>query len=296
MQDLNSWRKAGRIAAEALEYGRGLVRNGANIREVCDRIDARIVGLGARPAWPTQVGLDHVAAHATPDAGDDAVFDGNVVCLDVGAHVDGCIGDNATSIDLSGSHADLLKASAEALENAIKTVRIGVTLGEIGRVIQETIESHGFVPVRNLSGHGIAPWVIHDAPSIPNHDTKDQTTLRGDQVIAIEPFATTGAGSIHEVGPGNIVSVVQDRPLRSPHAREVLAYARRTYRSLPFASRWIADEFGPLKARVALAEMRRSGVLHAYPPLVERRKGLVAVFEKSMHVGETVEVLTKAGA
>jgi methionyl aminopeptidase len=122
VENLAAWRKAGRIAAQALEHGRGLIRNGANIREVCDKIDAKIMALGARPAWPTQVALDHVAAHATPDPGDDAVFEDNLVCLDVGAHVDGCIGDNATSIDLSGKHTDLLRASEEALQNAIKTV------------------------------------------------------------------------------------------------------------------------------------------------------------------------------
>lgn len=293
MQDLQTWRRAGRIAAQALEHGRGLIKNGANIREVCDQIDAKIVALGARPAWPSQVGLDHVAAHATPDAGDDAVFDDNLVCLDVGAHIDGCIGDNATTIDLSGKHADLLRASEEALHNAIKTVAIGVTTGEIGQVIQETIASHGFVPVRNLSGHGIAPWVIHDEPSIPNFATGDQTVLTGDQVIAIEPFVTNGMGMIQEYGRGNIYAVLQDRPVRSPLTREVLAYVRHTYRTLPFASRWITAEFGPAKTKLALQDMLRAGILHAYPPLVEKRNGMVAVFEKSMYVGEKVEVLTR---
>jgi methionyl aminopeptidase len=293
VQDLDTWRKAGKVAAEALAFGRGLVKDGANIREVCDRIDAKIVELGARPAWPSQVGLDHVAAHATPDAGDDAVFDGNVVCLDVGAHIDGCIGDNAATVDLSGQHAELLKASEEALENAIRAVGVGVALGEIGRVIEETIASHGLQPVRNLSGHGISRWVIHDAPTIPNHDTKDKTVLKGDQVIAIEPFVTDGAGSIQEHGRGNIFAVAGDRPIRSPAAREVLAFAKRTYRGLPFTSRWIAAEFGAGKARLALAELLRNGNLHAHPPLAERSKGMVAVFEKSMYVGEKVEVLTR---
>ena len=292
VENLAAWRKAGRIAAQALEHGRGLIRNGANIREVCDKIDAKIVALGARPAWPTQVALDHVAAHATPDPGDDALFEDNLVCLDVGAHVDGCIGDNATSIDLSGKHTDLLRASEEALQNAIKTVRIGVPLGDIGRVIQDTIEQHGLLPVRNLSGHGISRWVIHDDPSISNVDTKDKRVLEGDQIIAIEPFATNGVGRIHEAGPANIFALAAERPLRSPAAREVLAFVKETYRTLPFASRWLVAEFGPLKTRMALAEMMRNGVLHAHPPLVE--KGLVAVFEKTLYVGDKVDVLTVA--
>lgn len=294
MQDLDTWRKAGRIAAQALDYGRGLIRNGANIRETCDAIDAKVVELGARPAWPSQVGLDHVAAHATPDPGEDAVFDGNVVCLDVGAHIDGCIGDNATTVDLSGKHADLLRASEEALDNAIKAVGAGVAVGDIGQVIQDTITSHGFLPVRNLAGHGVSRWVIHDKPSIPNHGNGDRRTLQEGEVIAIEPFATEGGvGSIQSGGPANIFALVGDRPMRSPQARDVLAFVKRNYQGLPFTTRWLAAEFGVARTRIALGDLARAGILQAHAPLVEKGKGMVAVFEKTMLVGDKADVLTK---
>jgi len=295
MQDLDKWRKAGRIAAEALEYGKGLIRDGANIREVCDRIDAKVVALGAKPAWPTQVGLDHVAAHFTPDPGDDAVFAGNVVCLDVGAHVDGCIGDNALTVDLSGQHADLLRASREALDNAIRLVRPGVAVGEIGRAIQETIESHGLQTVRNLSGHGISRWVIHDEPSVPNYANKDATTLVEGEVIAIEPFVSDGRGAIHEAGRGNLFAVAADRPLRTPQARQILAFIQKEYGPLPFTTRWLTPRFGAGRTRLALAEMSRAGILQSHPPLAEPPGHHVAVFERTMRVGEAADVLTATG-
>ncbi len=293
MEDLDKWRKAGKIAAEALEYGRQLIKNGAVIREVCDKIDQKIIDLGAKPAWPSQMGLDAVAAHSTPSDDDNSVFDNNLVCLDVGAHIDGCVGDNATSVDLSGKYKDILKASEEALNNAIKVVKIGATLGEIGRVIQETIEKHGLVPVRNLSGHGISPWVIHDAPSIPNFDTKDDRALQGDQIIAIEPFATNGAGMIYEAEQANLFSLVGKRPVRSAYAREILQFIETNYNTLPFTKRWLVKQFGLGKTNLALNEMLRLGMLHPYPPLIEKNKGMVAVFEKTLYVGDKVEILTK---
>ncbi len=293
MEDLDKWRKAGRISAEALEYGRNLIKNGAIIREVCDKIDQKIIDLGAKPAWPSQIGLDAVAAHSTPSEDDNSVFDNNLVCLDVGAHIDGCVGDNATSVDLSGKFSDILKASEEALKNAIKIVKIGATLSEIGRVIQETIESFGLVPVRNLSGHGISPWVIHDAPSIPNFDTKDTRALQGDQIIAIEPFATNGAGMIYEAEQANLFSLVGKKPVRSPYAREILQFIEVNYNTLPFTKRWLVKQFGLGKTNLALNEMLRLGMLHAYPPLIEKNKGMVAVFEKTLYVGDKVEILTK---
>ena len=294
MENLDKWRKAGKIAAQALEYGRGLIKNGSSVREACDKIDAKIIALGAKPAWPTQVGLDHVAAHWTSDHDDDLVFDNNLVCLDVGAHIEGCIGDTATSVDLSGKYSDIIKASENALKNAIKVVQIGATLGEIGRAIQDSIEGYGLLPVRNLSGHGISPWVIHDTPSIPNYDTKDARTLKGDQIIAIEPFATNGAGMIFESDQANIFSLTKPKPVRSPFAREVMKYIQEQYNTLPFASRWIVAKFGAGKTNLALNELLRNGILHGYPPLVEKNKGMVAVFEKTLYVGDKVEILTKS--
>lgn len=289
---LAEWRKAGKIAAEALEYGRSLIKNGAKIREVCDKIDNKIIALGALPAWPSQVGIDAVAAHYTPDPDDEAVFDNNVVCLDVGARVDGFVGDNALTVDLSGKYSDLLKASDEALKNAIKTLGVGVSLGAIGKVIQETIESYNFQPVKNLCGHGIAEFTIHDKPSIPNYNTGDKRTLQGNQIIAIEPFATDGAGMIYEADYGNIFALVNKKPVRSPIARDVLAFIEDNYGPFPFTTRWLTTQFGA-KANFGLTELMRQGLLHAHPPLIEKNKGMVSVFEKTMFVGDKVEILTK---
>jgi len=293
MENLDHWRKAGKIAAQALDYGRTLIKNGAIIREVCDKIDAKIIQLGALPAWPTQVGLDAVAAHSTPDFDDNTVFDNNLVCLDVGAHIEGCVGDNALSVDLSGKYDAHINAADNALKAAIKVVRIGATLGEIGNAIQEAIQNEGLVPVRNLCGHGISPYIIHDKPSIPNYDTKDTRTLTADQIIAIEPFATNGAGMIAEAEQANIFSVTNPKPVRSPYAREVLKFCLDNYKNLPFTHRWLVAKFGQGKTNLALNELLRNNILHPYPPLVEKGKGMVAVFEKTLYVGDKVEVLTK---
>ena len=169
----DKYRKAGKIAAEALEFAKTLVKKGVSLSEVCDKTDAKIKELGGECAFPTQMSLNDTAAHFCPD--DDSVkFSDQVVSIDVGVHVDGFIGDNALSIDLSGENEDLIKASKEALDNAIKIIKPGVKLGEIGKVIQDTITSHGFSPVRNLSGHGLAEYNVHTKPNIPNYDNGDE--------------------------------------------------------------------------------------------------------------------------
>ncbi len=292
IEDIDKWRKAGEITAKAIEYGRNLIKSGANIREVCDLIDQKIIELGAKPAWPTQVGLNHVAAHYTPDADDTSVFNDELVCLDVGAHVDGFVGDTACTVDLSGKYSDLVNAAKEALEAAKKIVQIGTPLSELGKTIQEVITSHGFSPIKNLSGHGISRWVIHDSPSVPNFNTKEKDVLKQGQIIAIEPFATTGVGFVEEIERSNIFSLVDKRPVRSMFAREVMNFVEWEYESLPFTTRWLAKKFGAGKTNIAIKELLANGSLHSHPPLVERNKGMVAVWENTLLVDDKVEVLT----
>lgn len=290
---MDQWDEAGRIAKEALDYGKTLIKKGASMRDVCDQIDQKIIELGALPAWPTQIGNDHVAAHFTPEPEDTSVFNKELVCLDVGANLNGFIGDNACTIDLSGKHEKLILASKEALDEAIKLCVPGTKIGLIGKKIQEVITKYGFAPVKNLSGHGLSEWIIHDKPSIPNYDNGSQVELKDGQIIAIEPFATTGVGLIEEAGQTNIFALEEIKPVRSPFAREVLQYIQNNYKNLPFTTRWLVEKFGKGKTNLALKELCLNGLLTQHPALVEKSKGLVSVWEHTIRVGQTPEVLTK---
>ena len=291
-EDLEKWKQAGHIAAQALEYGRLLIKPGAKIRDVCDAVDKKIIELGAKPAWPTQVGCDEIAAHQTPDPDDDAIFENQVICLDVGAHVDGFVGDNAVSVDLSGKYSDLVKASKEALDTAIKMLAPGVEILSIGKAIQEVITSHGFSPVKNLTGHGISRWVIHDKPSMPNYAT-GTGVLKAGQIIAIEPFATNGKGLIEEAEQSNLFALGEKKPVRSPFAREIQQFVEKEYGPLPFTTRWLTPKFGKGKVSLALRELLQVGSLRSYPPLVEQARGMVTVCEKTMLIGENTIILTQ---
>ncbi len=293
MENLDKWRKAGGIAATALEYGAGLIKKGASFLEVSQKVDDKIISLGAFPAFPTQISRDHIAAHDCAEPDDESVFENEVCCLDVGAHIDGCIADNATTIDLSGVHGELVKASREALSSAVKILAPGVKTGEIGRVIQETITSYGFSPVKNLSGHGISVYKYHDLPSIPNYADGSAVELKKGMVIAIEPFATAGKGFVYELERAGVFVLEQKKPVRDLIARNVLAEIEKSYPRLPFATRWLAKKFPLGKVRYALRLLAQAGIVREYPPLVEQNKGLVSQAEKTILIDDKVEVLTR---
>jgi methionyl aminopeptidase len=285
------WLKAGRIAGEAREYAKTIIRPGKGILEAAEMIEAKIALLGAMPAFPVNISFNDIAAHYTPIHSDDIVFLDQVVKVDVGVCFNGAIGDTACTIDLSGKHSEMVKASEEALSNALKMMVPGTRIGEIGRTIMETIASYSYSPIKNLSGHGLGPYSVHEKPSIPNFDTGENAVLKEGMHLAVEPFATDGAGMIKESANAMIYSQVGSRPVRSPFARDILRDIQ-AYKGMPFASRWLSKKHGEGKTRLALRELQLAGNLRDYPPLIEVRKGIVTQAEHSVIVGEKPIITT----
>ncbi|MBI4453003.1 type II methionyl aminopeptidase [Candidatus Woesearchaeota archaeon] len=281
--------KAGRISAEVLEYGKSLIKKGNSLLEATELIEKKIFELGGKPAFPVQISCDDIAAHFCAVEDDATILENQVVCLDLGVHVNGAIGDTAYTIDLSGKYSDLVKAAQKALEEALKIVAVGTELREIGKTIQDTVKSYGFNPVRNLSGHGLGLYDIHTSPTLPNFDNGDKTKLTKDMTFAIEPFATTGSGVVGEKGHSTVFMVEHPKPVRSPITREVLKEIA-SYDGLPFAERWLQRKFGA-KSTFALRELNQFGIIHQFPPLVETSKGIVAQAEHSILIDEDGEVV-----
>jgi len=290
---LDKLKKAGSIAAQARDFGKSLIKKGNSLLESTKKIEKKILDLGGNMAFPPQMSMDDVAAHYYPAYDDKTIFSDQIVNLDVGVHIDGYIGgDTAVSVDLSGKHSDLIKASREALNNALKIIRPGVKLGEIGKTIQETITSFGFSPVRNLSGHGLDKFDIHSSPSIPNYDNRSEVELKEDQLIAIEPFASTGAGIIYESGPAEVLQLIGKKPVRSLFTRQIMKEVGK-YNELPFAKRWLIDKFGLAKTSFAIRELNNLEILREYPPLVDKNHGLVSQAEHTLIVKDKPIILTR---
>lgn len=270
--------RAGEVLKKVAKEAEEKVRVGAKILEVAEFIENRILELGAKPAFPCNLSINSNAAHFTPAKGDERTFrEGDLVKIDIGAHIDGYIADMAISVDL-GDHGDLIEASKEAVFNALDKIKAGVDTAELGRVIEETIRSHGFKPVVNLTGHGLLPYLAHAPPSIYNYATHRGVELKEGMVIAIEPFATNGVGRVAERGECEIYSLVNPKPLRLRELRKVVQEISERFKTLPFAKRWleVSDLF--------LAKLVREGVLREYPVLSEVSNGVVSQWEHTVIV------------
>jgi len=288
---LEKYIEAGRIAADARVYGAALIKEGASLFDVADRVENRIMEKGGGLAFPVNISLNEVSAHYTPCVKDNLVFHrGDVVKLDVGVHVDGYIADTAVTIEVETSrYKTLINASEEAVRNAIKMLNDHSSFYDVGRVIEETIHSYGYKPISNLTGHSLQRFILHAGVSVPNMADKGMSRVKpnaGD-VLAVEPFATTGAGYVVSGEGGNIYlyqGSLRSRFIRDKRLQSAYITLKKRFGTLPFAERWCSNLIP--EHEVVLKHLSLYGLLKHYPRLIEKDKGMVSQSEHTVVITE----------
>ena len=292
---MESFSAAGKVAAKVLREIPKLVLPGESYFDIAESLEKMIADAGARPAFPANISVNDIAAHFTPEA-DNALLIGerDLVKIDIGAHIDGCIGDTAVTVDLSGEHGKMLEASEAALSVAIAMMKPGVKAGQVGAAIEKEITSRGFRPIENLTGHKIEPYLLHAGVEIPNIASNSSYEFSEGDVFAIEPFASAGSGRVADTSQVEIFSLQATPKLRMKYSRELLEHIAGNYFSLPFAERWLRGVF---KSRItlgtALRELLNSGALYPYPVLRDTGRGLVSQHEHTVLIEhDSAKVLT----
>jgi methionyl aminopeptidase len=284
--------KAGEIGKQVREWIKPQIKKGLPLLEIAEKIEDKIIELGGKPAFPTNLSINEIAAHFSPSYDDKTLAEG-LLKVDIGVHIDGWIADFAFSIDLENDSENkkLIEASEKALREAIKKVKTGSSLGQIGEAIQEAIEDYKFSPIINLTGHQMDEYELHAGTYILNIKTaKTEKLSKG--LYAIEPFATNGSGKIYEGKPSGIYQLVNDRNIRSPQAREVLDFIVEEYQTLPFCTRWLVKKFGT-KVLFSIKQLEDNENINQYPQLIEVSKGKVAQSENTVLIDEEVIVTTE---
>lgn len=201
--DIEALKLIGAIVAEARDVMGARVAPGVTTGEL-DDIGKRILDRhGARSApqlaygFPgtTCISVNDDIAHGIPSS-ERVLQEGDLVNIDVSAELNGYWADTGASFavgDVSVQSAQLLKATKQALEEAMEHATAGAPMNNIGRAVERRAKSCGFRVVRNLCGHGVGRY-IHEDPQVPNtFHPRNRTVLKEGWVITIEPFLTTRA-------------------------------------------------------------------------------------------------------
>jgi len=219
---LEGMRRAGRLAAETLDFITPHVHPGITTERLDRLCHDFIVEHGAIPAplnykgFPKSIctSINHVVCHGIP--GDKRVIDGDIMNIDVTVILDGWYGDTSRMY-LVGDKVPLkarrlVDVTYEAMMRGIRVVRPGATVGDIGHAIQSYAEAQRFSVVRDFCGHGIGR-IFHDAPSILHYGRPGMgPMLRPGMFFTVEPMINAGRYDVKILADG-WTAVTKDKSL-----------------------------------------------------------------------------------
>ncbi|MEM2962953.1 MAG: type II methionyl aminopeptidase [Candidatus Anstonellales archaeon] len=294
---LKHYEKANKIAYSIRQDAKKLIMPGASTIDIAESLEKMIFDAQAKPAFPVNISINEIAAHATPEASSTLLIgEKDLVKIDLGVHINGCIADTAFTVDLSEEHGKLVEASEKALDEAIASIRPGKKTGEIGQIIQKTITSFGFKPIENLTGHMLQPYTLHAGPEIPNIAVSGGYEFKEGDFFAIEPFASTGSGRVHDTDQIEIFQVMKLTNTRLRTSKQLLSYLIENYLTLPFAQRWISGKFqSHLILHASLRDLMNNSAIQPFPILSDEKGSYVSQSEVTIVIEKDgARVLTKA--
>jgi len=201
LKDFKKLKKAGEITAQALDFLEDKIKPGIStnsIDKICtdflkskNAFSAPLLYKGFPKSICTSV--NHIVCHGIPS--EKILEDGDIVNIDITSYIDGFHGD-ASRMYYAGTPTvkakKLVETTYQALINAIKILKPGITLGDIGFEIQNFVEQEGFSVVRDFCGHGIGR-LFHEEPSILHYGKKNQgMKIKEGMVFTIEPMINAG--------------------------------------------------------------------------------------------------------
>ena len=264
--------RAGKIAGEVRENVRNTDWTGKTVYEICEHVESEIIKRGAKCAFPVNTSINEVAAHYTAEPNDPlTIKNDDLVKIDLGAQINGYIADTAVTVCYNPEFDNLVQAAELSLSNAMSMIKVGVKSSDVGRTIEKTIKQMGFLPIANLSGHSLDQYTIHAGKSVPNIWSIGSFTFNENQAFACEPFVTTGdgLGFVHEGKIKNIFALSSRKKTKDKEADKMLDYIWQNFNLLPFALRWLTNEWEEKEARNLLEVLVKKKAVHAYPVLVE---------------------------
>ena len=229
-KEIDKMRASGQLVGRVLQELRAMVEPGVTTLEV-DRVAEKMIrDAGAYPTFKGYNGfpfsicasVNEQVVHGFPSQ--YQLKEGDIFSIDVGATLDGFVGDTATTVAVGKVSEDrlrLMHITEECLQLAIEQCRAGNHLGDIGFAVQSHAEAQGYSIVRDYVGHGIGRR-MHEDPQIPNYGKPGKgPKIKKGYVFALEPMVNMGSLHTKTLKDGWTVVTVDGQP--SAHFEHTVA-------------------------------------------------------------------------
>ena len=194
-------RIAGSIAAGALDEVTKIIKPGISTKDI-DKVCYEFINDHKAYSAPLFyrgfpksccTSSNHVVCHGIPS--DKILKEGDIVNVDVTAYKEGWHGDTSRMFnigEISIKAKKLIETTYDSMMKAIKIVKEGIQLGDIGSTIQNHVEANGFSVVQDFCGHGIGR-TFHKEPNILHYGKKGTgEKVKAGMIFTIEPMINIG--------------------------------------------------------------------------------------------------------
>ncbi|MBI1327985.1 MAG: type I methionyl aminopeptidase [Alphaproteobacteria bacterium] len=221
-EDFDGMRKAGKLAAETLDYITPYVKPNVTTEELDRLCHEFILQHNAVPAplgykgYPKSIctSINHVVCHGIPN--DKSLIEGDIMNIDVTVILDGWYGDTSRMYMVGDKipvkAKRLVEVTYDALMAGIEVVKPGIRIDEIGQAIQKFAEAERFSVVRDFCGHGLGR-TFHSPPAVLHYaDPQSITILKPGMFFTIEPMINAGTWETKILADG-WTAVTRDKSL-----------------------------------------------------------------------------------
>lgn len=310
----NNYKNAGNIHKEVKNLIKQKLEEEKNneipLIDLVKFIENKIIELNGNIGFPVGVSINNCCCHYTPNPNDNRVLKkDDLIKIDYGVHIDGCIVDSAFTFSYNSKFNELLNISKKATQIGIKNSGPDAILGEIGKEIQDYIESKEIYidnklcklkSIKTITGHKIAPYVIHSDKSVPNFYCSYYKRMCEDEYYAIEPYVTTGQNLTIEAleishycintnliirenkelkENGKILNPIKLDKRENFLYKEILQFRD----TLPFCKRWLKER-NIYKYQIPLYNLVKKGKINSYPPINVSKEDYVSQFEDTIYI------------
>lgn len=232
-------REAGKILGDTLKMLAEHIKVGVTTKELDKLAHDYIISRGAKPSFlgyggfPASIcaSVNEQVIHGIPSS--RKLAEGDIIGIDCGVIYKGWQSDAARTFavgKISEKHKKLIEVTEQSFFEAMKVIREGARLGDIGSAIQNFAESNGFSVVRDFVGHGIGNK-MHEDPQIPNYGKAGKgLRLKRNMMLAIEPMINEGTYEVSALDDG--WTVVTDDDGYSAHYENTVLVTEDGYEIL----------------------------------------------------------------
>ena len=319
-QVIENFTKAGNIHKEVKSdlLKSNLLKEGVKYIDIADGIEklilekteSKIDNLEKGIGFPIGLSINECAAHWTPNPGENRVLKkDDLVKIDYGVQINGCIVDSAFTFSLDDKYNELIGISKSATDLVIKNCGVGQNLGDLGTIVQEFIESTeieidgkvvNLKSVKDLTGHKINPWLIHGEKSIPNFSCNYPVRMEENEFYAVETFVSTGTGrtsdgmecSHYMVDTERVLYDIRNQDNPETNYRPIKMDTRENFlykyilgfrETLPFCKKWLRRQ-NLNKYQIPLKTLVNKGKIKEYPPLNDIKGSYIAQHEHTIMI------------